>query len=238
MKRSIWIGLDTREIDAVKICAASIKAHLSLEADINVIPLADLVECGLYQRPTERSPSGELWDVISDAPMSTEFAISRFLVPQLAEDHDVAIFMDCDMLVRADLAELFNLLDPAKALQVVQHNYEPAQSIKMDGRTQTAYTRKNWSSVMLWNLRHPANRLLTAAKVNSWSGRALHQFKWLEDSEIGALPHEWNHLVGVDPPNPDAKIVHFTLGIPRMAGYQDCEFAQEWFEWARTPPFE
>lgn len=229
MKRAIYIGFDKREIDAVEVCLASIRNHLSIECDISLIPLDDLRHAGLYQRPTEVE-NGELFDVISNAPMSTEFAISRFFVPILSETagYDAAVFLDCDMLVRADMAELFAMLDPDKAIQVVQHDYEPAETVKMDNRTQTSYERKNWSSVMLWNLNHPATRLLTIEKLNSWAGRALHQFKWLEDSEIGALPKEWNHLVGVYAPDPDARIVHFTLGIPSMAGYENSEHADEW----------
>lgn len=236
--RSIWIGFDPREQPEVSVCCASIRAHLSADIEIHAVALDPLTQMGLYQRPTEIRDS-ELWDVISDAPMSTEFAISRFFIPQVCSD-DWALFMDCDMLVRADLVQLFDLADPTKAIQVVQHDYAPVEKRKMDGKTQTTYSRKNWSSVMLWNLQHPANKLLTgesgARKLNSWAGRALHQFAWLEDSEIGALPREWNHLVGVYPPNPGAKIAHFTLGSPRMPGYEKSEFADEWLAEVQTAP--
>ena len=226
MKRSIWIGYDPREKDALAVCVASIRAHLSAAIPIHVVDLTVLRNRGLYQRPTSYR-NGQLWDGISDAPMSTEFAISRFFLPHICED-DWAIFMDCDMLVRADLVQLFDRANHQRALQVVKHQYAPTETEKMDGQIQTAYSRKNWSSVMLWNLRHGANRWLTLNALNQWAGRALHQFRWLEDAEIGELDAEWNHLVGVQPPNPDAKIVHFTLGIPRMAGYENCEFADEW----------
>lgn len=228
MNRSIWIGWDPREADAFEVCARSIMAHLSEEIPIFSIDLSVLQGRGLYQRPMRRDDDGRLIDRISNAPMSTEFAISRFFVPHLAGEPGTALFMDCDMLVRCDLVELFELADPRFAIQVVQHDYEPAETVKMDGQPQTAYPRKNWSSVMLWNLTHPATNLLSLQKLNQWAGRALHRFAWLEDSEIGALDPEWNHLVGVYPPNPDAKIAHFTLGIPRMAGYEHCEFADEW----------
>jgi hypothetical protein len=35
-------------------------------------------------------------------------------------------------------------------------------------------------------------------------------------------------LVGEYPPNPNAAVAHFTLGVPTMKGYEDCEFADEW----------
>lgn len=234
MNRSIWIGFDPRELDAFTVCARSIGASLSEEIPIFGIRLDVLQGRGLYQRPTWRDDDGKLFDRISHAPMSTEFAISRFFVPHLVGEPGTALFMDCDMLVRADLVELFELADPRFAVQVVKHEYVPAETVKMDGQQQTAYPRKNWSSVMLWNLAHPATNLLTLQKLNSWAGRALHGFSWLEDSELGELGPEWNHLVGVYPANPAAKIAHFTLGIPSMAGYENCEHADEWRSFLST----
>lgn len=238
MKKTIWIGYDPREQDAFNVAAQSIRRHLTDEIEIFAVVLPVLQSYGLYQRPTERR-DGKLWDRISEAPMSTEFAISRFFIPWLAkhyvaEPSDWALFMDCDVMARADLNELFALADPDMALQCVQHDYQPAESVKMDGQVQTAYPRKNWSSVMLWNLNHPAHAALTIAKLNTWAGRALHGFRWLPDQFIGQLPAEWNHLVGVDQPRPDAKLVHFTLGTPSMDGYAACEHAGEW--WRYCPP--
>ena len=230
MKRSIWIGHDPREQDAFEVAVRSIAAHSKEPIPTFAVSLEVLQSRGLYTRPTEHR-DGRLWDVTSDAPMSTEFAISRFFVPLLAgPEAEWAVFMDCDVLLRTDIAELFELADPAKAIQVVKHDQRPTERVKMDGQVQTAYPRKNWSSVMLWNLRHPAHQTLTAAKLNAWAGRALHGFQWLADEFIGDLPAEWNHLVGVEPPNPAAKLVHFTLGTPSMDGYADCEFASEWWE--------
>lgn len=233
MRRSVWIGYDPRERDAFAVALASLRQHAGEDLDIMLVDLAVLQRRGLYQRPIEKR-GGQLWDTISAAPMSTEFAISRFFVPLLAtqwceEPWDWALFMDCDVLLRADIGELFALADSEKAVQCVQHRQEAGESVKMDGQTQTFYARKNWSSVMLFNLWHPAMRALTLAKLNAWTGRALHGFNWLADSFIGELPSEWNHLVGVDEPRPDAKLVHFTLGVPSMPGYQSCEHADEWW---------
>lgn len=236
MKCSVWIGYEPREQDAFEVAVNSLRAH-SGDVDFYAVDLGNLVPMGLYQRPTTRN-EGRLWDKISGAPMSTEFAISRFFVPILDREHDWAVFMDCDVMLRADIAELFELADPTKAIQVVQHEHRGAELVKMDGQPQTSYPRKNWSSVMLWNLRHPANSALTLGKLNSWAGRALHAFQWLDDSFIGALPPEWNHLVGVEPENPDAKLVHFTLGVPSMEGYGDCEHSREWWQWRHPKPME
>ena len=159
--------------------------------------------------------------------MATEFACSRFLVPRLAGS-GWALFMDCDMLVRTDLFKLFQIADPNKAVMVVKHNHQPVETTKMDGQAQTKYPRKNWSSVMLFNCDHPANKKLTSELVNSVPGRDLHRFCWLKDDEIGELDPKWNWLVGHSDPAIDPAIVHFTDGIPTMPGYEDCAFADEW----------
>ena len=176
--------------------------------------------------------------------MATEFAISRFLVPHMAKNEPqqkagprLAIFMDCDMLIRGPLYPLFAAFDPYKAVMVVQHEHNPTETTKMDGQIQTRYSRKNWSSVCVWNIDHPANDALTVEMVNTLPGRDLHAFCWLKDDEIGTLDPGWNYLIGNSPPHPDPAIVHFTDGIPLMAGYENCEYAQEWLdeldEWAR-----
>lgn len=170
--------------------------------------------------------------------MSTEFALTRFLVPHMAGE-GWALFMDCDMLVRGNISRLFEEADPSKAVMVVKHDHKPDSDTKMDGQTQTRYARKNWSSVVLFNCDHPSNKELTVERVNSWRGLDLHQFKWLADHEIGELDVRWNYLVGTNTREDctDPAIVHFTEGLPSMPGRADCEYAKEWFdareEWVR-----
>jgi len=99
----------------------------------------------------------------------------------------------------------------------------------MDGMVQTSYSRKNWSSVMLFNCSHPSNKNLTVDLVNTVPGRDLHRFCWLKDNEIGELPLEWNYLVGYSKLNGSKPaLVHFTHGLPDLAGYEDQEYADEW----------
>ncbi|MCA1452840.1 hypothetical protein I6F35_06345 [Bradyrhizobium sp. BRP22] len=225
---SIWVGFDPRpaETQGFAVARQSIRRRLTMPIPIRGLSLAALRQAKLYDRPTERR-DGRLWDVISGAPMSTEFAISRFLVPSIAR-HGWALFVDADVMARVNLAALFAAADPKKACMVVKHDYAPAGDIKMDGQVQTAYARKNWSSVVLWNCDHPGTRHLTPALVNSMRGLWLHQFSWLDDADIGELAPCWNHLVGDRPPDPWAKLVHFTNGTPNMAGFEHCEFADEW----------
>lgn len=138
-----------------------------------------------------------------------------------------AIFMDCDMVCRDDIAKLWALRDDNYAVRVVKHNYVPQEDSKFLGNIQTKYRRKNWSSVMLMN--NKLCDILTPEYVNTTDGLNLHQFAWLQDQEIGELPNQWNHLVGVDTPK-DAALVHYTLGGPYFREYSNCEYHQDWFK--------
>jgi lipopolysaccharide biosynthesis glycosyltransferase len=228
VKQSIWIGFDPREADAFAVARYSINRHLITPIPVRGVVLTDLRTGGLYNRPTSRK-DGRLWDEISEAPMATEFACSRFLVPQLARS-GWAIFMDSDMLVRTDMLKLFALCDPSKAVMVVKHNYQPPEGTKMDGQIQLRYARKNWSSMVAFNCDHPANQALTVEMINSLPGRDLHAFKWLDDNLIGELDPKWNWLVGHSDPAIDPAIVHFTEGLPSLPQYADCAYADEWHE--------
>lgn len=158
---------------------------------------------------------------------STEFSFSRFLTPYLSRYSGWSVFMDCDMLMLDDIARLWALRDERYAVMVVKHEHVPRETQKFLGMPQSKYQKKNWSSVILFNNARCA--ALTPEYVNTASGLDLHQFRWLEsEEEIGALPKRWNHLVGYDPPNADAALVHYTLGGPYFAEYCDCEYADEW----------
>jgi len=226
VKASIWLGFDPREAAAFAVARSSIQRHLNLPIPIHGLMLDQLRAEGLYTRPTERR-DGRLWDVLSGAPMATEFAVSRFLTPFLARQ-GWALFMDCDVLARADLSPLFEHADPTKAVMVVKHKFEPPAGTKMDGQAQLPYLRKNWSSVCLWNVEHPSNRKLTVEMINTVPGRDLHAFRWLKDEEIGELDPCWNWLADHSDPEIDPKIVHHTDGLPFMPGYEDTPFADEW----------
>lgn len=233
---SIFVGFDPREAAAFAVCRASMDRWMNLPIPVQGLVLSRLRAQGYYWREHVYQENGQLRDVISDAPMSTEFAISRFLTPLIAKE-GLALFTDCDVLVRSPLMELFDSVKRHYAVMVVKHCHKPEYGVKMDGQVQTRYARKNWSSVMLFNCDHPANKKLTLEMVNTLPGRDLHRFCWLSDDEIGELDPCWNYLVGhtkLDGQKP--KIVHYTDGIPTMRGYEHCEYADEFRtrleEWA------
>jgi hypothetical protein len=133
------------------------------------------------------------------------------------------------MIVRTDVKELLELADPYHAVHVVTHEYKTKHPVKYLGAKNEDYPCKNWSSVILWNCQHWQNRKLTPELVETASGTFLHRFKWLEDRFIGELPAEWNWLETEFEYNPDAKLVHHTLGTPCFKDYQNTDYADEWW---------
>jgi hypothetical protein len=233
-RANIFIGYDPRpaEVQSFAVARNSIRRQMCrIRAPIHALILRHLQRTGLYTRPHDmRLKNGHpvMWDAISNAPMSTEFAVSRFLVPAIA-DTGFALFVDGDVMARDDLSFLFRQADPSKACMVVKHpSYQPASNTKMDAQVQTAYPRKNWSSVVLWNCDHPSTRKLTPHLVNTAKGLWLHQLSWLDDSEIGELDPRWNWLVGYSDPSINAGLVHFTDGVPSMPGYEGVTYADDW----------
>lgn len=232
----LMIGWDAAQMRAWVVAQMSARTHASAAVDVTRIAIQNLRAQGLYYRPTGHTEDG-YWDDISAAPMSTGHAIARFLVPYLCNYSGWALFTDGDVLFRKDVAQLFALADPRYAVQVVKHTHVPTDTVKMTGQAQTQYARKNWSSVVLWNAGHPANRALTVDLVNTVPGRDLHRFCWLEDELVGALPPDWNLLVG-EQWHPDPAIAHFTRGTPDMDGYDEQPFAEEWFAHARASGYK
>jgi hypothetical protein len=209
----IFIGFDERETVAWHVLTHSILARSSMP--VSFIPLAVNNLQSVFTRPRE-------------ALQSTDFSFSRFLTPYLSGYEDWSLFMDCDMLVRRDIAELWALRDERYAVMCVKHDHQPKEAVKFLNQPQTPYNKKNWSSVVLFN--NAKCRALTPEFVNTASGLQLHQFKWLEDDGlIGGIPATWNHLVGYSAEMPDAANVHYTLGGPYFEEYRECEHAQAWF---------
>jgi hypothetical protein len=211
---SIYIGYDPRESVAFYTLAHSILRRSSIP--VSITPLMQSQLKHVYRRP--RGPTE-----------STEFSMTRFLVPCLAGYSGWSIFMDCDMLCRTDIAALAEEMkrQSDKAVIVCKHDYVPTTERKFLGQVQTKYARKNWSSLMLFN--NARCRSLSVEYVNSASGLELHRFSWIDDAAIGELDLEWNWLVGEYAHNPRAKIVHFTIGGPWFDTYRDSDYAAEWF---------
>lgn len=216
---SFYIGYDSKEDIAYRVCKQSLLNKSTIETKIYSLKLYELIAKKLYKRNV-------------DPLASTEFTYSRFLVPALMHYNGWGVFCDCDFLFLNDVAELFKDLDNSKAVYCVKHDYAPKEKHKMDGQQQTIYPRKNWSSFIVFNSSHPSNKKLTVDLVNKETGAFLHQFKWLKDDEIGSLDERWNWLEGWTSQhnNLSPYAVHYTRGGPWFDEWQDVEYAKEWLD--------
>lgn len=210
---NIVVGFDQREALAYHTFCQSVLERASLP--VRFIPLADNT-IPFYKE--------------SHSDGSNKFIYSRFLTPYLCGFQGVAVFADGDMACKSDISELLHLYDPTKALQVVKHDYLTKHANKYFGSSNENYPRKNWSSLILWNCSHPSHACLTPEFISTKSGAFLHRFSWLTDDQIGGLPIEWNWLATEYPDNPNAKLIHYTLGTPCLRGYENADMSDEWWK--------
>jgi hypothetical protein len=207
----IFIGYDPREAIAYHVCSNSIIRHSSKPVALTPLALTNMQD---YE---EKHTDG-----------SNHFIYSRFLVPHLMNYQGWAIFMDGDMILRDDINKLWEQREEDKAVMVVKHNYETKMTEKYLGSKNENYPRKNWSSVILWNCGHPANRAVTPEFVMNATGAQVHRFTWLADELIGELPVEWNWLPDEYGENPGSQLVHYTLGTPSFHDFATTPMGSEW----------
>lgn len=209
----VFVGYDPREAIAFHVCVNSIIRHAS--RPVAIVPVA----LNLFQDYQETHNDG-----------SNHFIYTRFLVPHLMGFSGWAIFIDGDMILRDDIVKLWDMQNEAlnKDVYVVKHDYKTRMKQKYLGSKNEDYPRKNWSSVILWNCSSWPNRKLTPEFVQGQPGSYLHRFSWLDDDRIGELPKEWNWLPDEYDANPDAKLLHYTLGTPCFHEFADTPQANEW----------
>jgi lipopolysaccharide biosynthesis glycosyltransferase len=207
----IFIGYDPREAIAFHTCVNSIIRHSSQPVSITPIALSN------FTNYNETHTDG-----------SNHFIYTRFLVPYLMKWEGHAIFIDGDMILRADISELWNLRNSAMDVQVVKHDYKTRMPVKYLGAKNEDYPRKNWSSVILWNCNSFPNRRLTPEYVMKAQGSHLHRFEWINEDRLGELPKEWNWLPDEYGPNTAAKLLHYTLGTPCFHDFATTPMADEW----------
>lgn len=205
-KYRIFIGFDPREAVAYHACVQSIIETCKEPGRLQFTPVRGQRRDG-----------------------SNDFIYARFLVPHLCGFSGRALFLDGDMIVRADVRELFDLPMLYRGVRVVKHDYKTKHLVKYLGNKNEDYPRKNWSSVVMWDCGFFPHRILTPEFVAKSSGSYLHRFEWLKDDQIGDLPAEWNHLTMEYGQNPDAKLYHYTVGTPCFPEFRIQEGADEWY---------
>jgi hypothetical protein len=206
----IFIGYDPTQQIAYEVLRHSLEKHASEPIDVQPID-------------TDKIPE---WNRAQDPLQSTPFTYTRFLVPYLCDYQGIALFMDSDMLALGDVCELFHLPMDGIALRVRQHDYNPTETVKMGGKVQTQYPRKNWSSLMLMNT--PELTAWSKEAVETQSGAWLHRFEPIPDSKLGDIPVEFNVLDEMTGPT---KLLHYTSGGPWLAGCEDAAHGDLWHQY-------
>jgi lipopolysaccharide biosynthesis glycosyltransferase len=210
-KINLIVGFDQREAVAYHVFCQTIIDRATMP--VQFLPLAE-------------NTLNKYKEVHTDG--SNKFIYSRFLTPYLMNFSGWAIFADGDMVCQADISELWALRDENKAVQVVKHDYKTRAAKKYLGNKNEDYPKKNWSSLILWNCGHPENTILTPEFIQNQPGSYLHRFSWLGDNLIGGLDLEWNWLAIEYPDNPNAKLIHYTLGTPCFKDYSNESMSDVW----------
>jgi hypothetical protein len=224
----VYIGFDPREAVTAEIAIKSLRAVTGDEVEPELLCMPKLVDQGLLSQRVIDQRGGQDYDLVSNAPQSTRFAISRFLIPIICQQ-GYALFVDSDVVfLRDPRAMLFDVFAHHAVSVVKLGEITGSAPYKMVNQRQEPYPRKLWSSVMLFNCDHPANRRLSLRDVNERPGRDLHRFYWLHDDEIGTLNPVWNWLVGVQLMPSNTGIAHMTLGGPWLDGWHGGPFDYEW----------
>lgn len=188
----IHIGYDPRQRLSYHVLAQSIIERASRPAEITALRIEQL--------PMRRQGL-------------TPFTFSRFLVPFLCGYQGHALFLDADMVVTGDVAELFGMADDAKAVLARTKGIPPFER----------------ASLMLFNCAHPANRRLTPEAIDRGEIKGLHGLGWLDPGQIGEIPREWNYCVGYEePPAATPKLLHYTQGNPIWPETIGCDAADVW----------
>ncbi len=238
----VFVGWDDREAVTADVLTHSILKRTRANVKIQYLKHRELRAKGLFNRPW--NVGIDMVDMIDGKPFSTQFSHTRFLVPALMNYKGWALFMDSDMIFLSDIKKLFDLCDDKYAVMCVKHHHKPKHGeMKMDGRQQQSYQKKNWSSFVMFNCGHKSNKDLTPAQVNFMKGGDLHAFSWLHESEIGSLPPTYNFISGVSPPMskisgsmPD--VIHYTNGGPWFSECPDVPYGGKWIEeyedWQKT----
>lgn len=165
----VFIGYDPRQPLAYNVLQHSIVRNSS--QPVSITPLI------LSQLPIKRRGL-------------TEFTYSRFLVPSLCGFSGKALFLDADMVVTGDIAELF-ANDDMSAVCVMQDQ-----------------PKFEWASAMLFNC--GACLRLTPAFIDDEKNQ-MFDLAWAP--YVGKFPAEWNHCVGYQETKP-ANLYHYTQGLP------------------------
>jgi hypothetical protein len=214
----VFCGLDESQIVAARVLEHSIRKHAS--RPMRFYPMLDV------PTPEPKDPKNR---------GRTGFSFSRFHIPKLAGYRGRALYVDADMQVFADLAELWDLdFDGAKVMCTRQD--EPPEQWK----DSSWFKPGRQMSVMLLDcsrLDWDIEEIIRGLDEGRYSYEQLmFDLCVVGPDEISdAVPAEWNHLEHYEPGR--TKLIHYTV-VPTQPWKNDKNpLGQLWepeFEQARA----
>lgn len=186
----IFVGADDSQKLALRVLEYSIRKRTSL--NVEVTPMIDL---GL---PEPRDPRMRA---------RTGFSFSRFAIPELAGHQGRAIYLDADMLVLTDIAELWNWpLGDAHVL--CQGDLRSDETTPPDA---SGKHRRKQCSVMLLDcgkLRWDAPAIIAGLGPRYTYEELLYELCIVDEAHVSYdLPFRWNSLERL---SDETSLIHYT----------------------------
>lgn len=186
----------------------------------------------------------------------------RLCLPSMLPEYEKILYLDCDVLIQADVAELYhtdlgtNLIAGVqdRAIQYIVHDWinKPKQQLKADGLNPEHYFNAGVVLMNLAQMRFERTELI----FNALSGRS--DLAWMDQDILNiaakncwmSLPDRWNHTLHMYIPpeiaseglqlseslNNDVAIVHYACGARKPWEFWPSHFEQAWWEVAMRSP--
>ena len=188
----VFVGTDESQLLAARVLEYSIQKHASLPVQVThmlnlPVPMP---------RDSKNQPR-------------TGFSFSRFLIPELCGYSGRALYLDADMQVFGDIAELWRIsFEDQKILCTFQDQTPP------QWQDHPAFHPGRQTSVMMLDcegLDWDIHRLVKKLDDGELSYEELvFELKVVNEQDIGdRLPPEWNHLEHYEPA--ETKLLHYTV---------------------------
>lgn len=188
----VFVGLDESQIVAARVLEHSIRKHAS--RPVRVIPMLDV------PTPEPKDPENR---------GRTGFSFSRFHIPKLAGYRGRALYVDADMQVFTDLAELWDIPFGDRKVLVTRQDEAPPQWKDADW-----FKPGRQMSVMLLDcsrLDWDVDEIIGGLDAGRYGYRDLMFDMCIVDAdEIGDdIPPRWNHLEHYEPGV--TSLLHYTV---------------------------
>ena len=188
----VFVGVDESQIVAARVLEHTIRKHAS--RPVRLIPMLDL------PTPTPKDPENRA---------RTGFSFSRFQIPKLAGYQGRALYLDADMQVFGDIAELWDIPFGDNRVLCTRQDEPPPQWQDNDwfkpGRQMSVMMLD--CSRLDWDIDAIVESLDSGEHTYA---SLLFDLSIVPHDEVGDyLPPEWNHLEQYEPGV--TKLLHYTV---------------------------